>query len=66
MEFLQELLGRVVSVTTLDGRLLVGTLKGVDQACSLILADSHERLFAEDRGMEKEPLGLYIVRGDSV
>ncbi len=43
-----------------------GTLKGFDQTINLVLADSHERTFSTDKGVEREPLGLYIVRGDSI
>jgi U6 snRNA-associated Sm-like protein LSm8 len=66
MEYLKELHDKVVSVITLDGRCIVGTLKGSDPTCNLVLADSHERVFSEDKGMEMEPLGLYLIRGDSV
>ncbi len=69
MDYIKELVDKVVTVITLDGRCLVGTLKGYDAVCNLILGDSHERLFGGGEGgagMQREPLGLYIVRGDSV
>ena len=66
MEYFKDLVGKVVLVITLDGRCLVGALKGYDGTANLILGDAHERIFSDDKGMEAEPLGLYIVRGDSV
>ncbi len=66
MEFLAELVGKRVSVITLDGRCIVGTLKGHDHVANLVLGDTVERLFSTDKGMEQEPLGLYVVRGDTV
>lgn len=66
MDYFKDLVDKVVSVITLDGRCIVGLLKGYDPVCNLVLADSHERVFSDDKGMEQEPLGLYIVRGDSV
>ena len=59
-------MGRVVLCVTLDGRTLVGLLRGADPLCNLVLEDAHERVFGPPRGCEHEPLGLYIVRGDSV
>jgi U6 snRNA-associated Sm-like protein LSm8 len=66
MEYVKDLVDKVVTVITLEGRHLVGTLKGHDQVLNLVLSDTHERIFTEDSGMQREPLGLYIVRGDSV
>ena len=66
MESLQPLLGKVVVVVTLEGRCLVGTLKGYDSVCNLVLENAFERTFHLDRGMQLEPMGLYLVRGDSL
>jgi U6 snRNA-associated Sm-like protein LSm8 len=43
-----------------------GHLKGYDQAVNIILERSHERVFSEDSGVEQNPLGLYIIRGDNM
>ena len=43
-----------------------GTLKGCDQTVNLILENSHERVYSSSAGVEKVPLGLYIVRGDNM
>lgn len=55
-----------VSVVTNDGRHIIGTLLGYDQANNLILDDCHERVYREDAGVETIVLGLYIIRGDNV
>eukprot|EP00795_Rhopilema_esculentum_P002372 gene2372-18015_t len=56
----------MVAIVTQDGRMIVGTLKGFDQTCNLILDESHERVFSSTTGIEQVVLGLYIVRGDNV
>jgi small nuclear ribonucleoprotein (snRNP)-like protein len=55
-----------VLVLTNDGRVVVGTLRGYDQATNLALEDCHERVFSAAQGVERVPLGLYFVRGDNV
>ena len=66
MEAATELIGQLVCVVTLEGRNIVGTLRGIDGVWNLILENAHERLFSRDGGMERDPLGLYVVRGDSL
>lgn len=51
---------------TQDGRVIVGVLRGFDAAGSIILAEAVERIFSPDEGVEQVPLGLYIMRGDSM
>ena len=58
--------GRIVLVMTCDGRTVVGVLKGFDQETNLILAQSHERIFSSSRGVQRAPLGLFLVRGENV
>lgn len=78
----------VVSVITLDGRVIVvclqrqeqymlgtivkahsflikGTARGFDSSGNVILEKCHERVFSAE-GTEIVPLGLYVIRGDSV
>jgi U6 snRNA-associated Sm-like protein LSm8 len=43
-----------------------GTLKGFDQAVNVILAGCHERVFSETEGVDRVPLGLYLIRGDNM
>jgi U6 snRNA-associated Sm-like protein LSm8 len=56
----------VVMVVTSDGRVIVGNFVGHDQVQNLILKEAHERVFSEDADVERVPLGLYVVRGDTV
>lgn len=55
-----------VLVVTQDGRVIVGKLRGSDAVGSIILAEAVERIFSPDEGVEQVPLGLYIMRGDSM
>lgn len=57
MDFLYE---------SFHGRIIIGTLRGFDQAINIILDDSHERVFSSTDGVEQVLLGLYIIRGDNV
>lgn len=66
MDSLKPLVGKMVLVVTLEGRSLVGTLKGFDSVCNLVLENAFERTFHLDKGMQLEPMGLYLVRGDSL
>ncbi|ELR25273.1 u6 snrnaassociated sm-like protein lsm8, putative [Acanthamoeba castellanii str. Neff] len=56
---------RTVSIITSDARSIVGTLRGFDQFANVIVEDSHERVYSA-QGMEKVPLGLYVIRGDNI
>lgn len=55
-----------VSVITNDGRTIVGTLRGYDQATNLILDECHERVYSSKNGVEQLVLGLYVIRGDNI
>lgn len=66
MSALQTYLNERVLVITQDGRVLLGTLRGSDAVGSIILASSVERIFSADEGVEEVPLGLYVLRGDSI
>jgi U6 snRNA-associated Sm-like protein LSm8 len=58
-----------VSVLTLDGRTMVGMLESCDGSMNLVLSEAVERIIRpreEDVPSEEVPLGLYIIRGDSV
>ncbi|KAI8378006.1 uncharacterized protein BYT42DRAFT_572430 [Radiomyces spectabilis] len=65
MSLLQPYVDRSVLVVTLDGRVLVGTLRGTDQTANVILEKCQERVFSSE-GTEIVPLGLYLIRGDSI
>ncbi|KAM3586259.1 U4/U6-U5 snRNP complex subunit LSM8 [Umbelopsis sp. WA50703] len=65
MSLLNGFVDKLVSVITLDGRVLVGTTRGVDSTGNIILEKCHERVFSSE-GTEIVPLGLYVIRGDSI
>lgn len=55
-----------VSIVTSDGRHIIGTLRGYDQATNVILDECFERVYREDAGVETIVLGLYMIRGDTM
>lgn len=63
---LESLVDQVISVITNDGRNIVGTLRGFDQATNIILDESHERVYSTKEGVQQLVLGLYIIRGDNI
>ncbi|KAI9281847.1 hypothetical protein BY458DRAFT_201945 [Sporodiniella umbellata] len=65
MSLLQPYVNLNVSVITIDGRVLMGVLRGTDQTANVILEKCQERVFSLE-GTETIPLGLYIVRGDNI
>mmetsp|Transcript_12645 Transcript_12645/g.23871 ORF Transcript_12645/g.23871 Transcript_12645/m.23871 type:complete len:100 (+) Transcript_12645:218-517(+) len=56
----------IISIITNDGRHIIGTLRGFDQATNLILEDGKERMYSLDQGVEEQELGLYLIRGDCI
>ena len=62
---LDSLVGNKVEIITNDGRVVVGILKGLDQVVNVVLANTEERVFTSD-GVDRQPLGLYLIRGDNV
>ncbi|RHY31272.1 hypothetical protein DYB32_003642 [Aphanomyces invadans] len=56
----------MVSVTTNDGRNIIGVLKGYDQCINVILDNSFERVYSMTDDVQIENLGLFIVRGDNM
>lgn len=65
-QVLDAYINKSVNIVTADGRIIIGTLRGFDQAINIILEESHERVFSLTGGVEQVPLGLYIIRGDNV
>ncbi len=63
---MNDFVDKVVIILTNDGRSIIGKLKGYDQTINVILEDSHERIYSTDCGVEQNPLGLYIIRGDTI
>ncbi|CAO3674240.1 unnamed protein product [Rhizopus microsporus] len=65
MSLLQSYVNHKVHVITVDGRVMVGTLRGTDQTANVILEKCEERVYSHE-GTEIVPLGLYLIRGDNV
>ncbi|KAK0546728.1 snRNP Sm protein [Tilletia horrida] len=66
MSGLSTFVSQRVLMITQDGRTIVGRLEGFDNQGSIILSECIERIFSADEGVIEEPIGLYIVRGDSI
>ncbi|PKI84806.1 hypothetical protein MVES_000862 [Malassezia vespertilionis] len=66
MSSLQNYLEHRVLLVTQDGRVIVGMLRGYDAGGSIVLSDCVERIFSTDVAVEQVPLGVYVMRGDSI
>ena len=68
------LIGKRVSVVTVDGQHVVGTLTGQDHLMNLCFADATAISYfpkgsdaaGEDAAPEETPLGGFVIRGDDV
>ncbi|KAF9390875.1 hypothetical protein CPC16_004746 [Podila verticillata] len=65
-EHLRELVDKPVWVYLTDGRTLVGQFTGYDQACNIILTQTHERIYSSDEPMKSVPIGVYVIRGEII
>ena len=65
-QVLDAYINKSVNIVTVDGRIIIGTLRGFDQTINIILEDSYERVFSSTGGVDQVLLGLYIIRGDNV
>eukprot|EP00825_Cyclidium_porcatum_P015312 TRINITY_DN18582_c0_g1_i1.p3 TRINITY_DN18582_c0_g1~~TRINITY_DN18582_c0_g1_i1.p3 ORF type:complete len:111 (-),score=32.17 TRINITY_DN18582_c0_g1_i1:144-476(-) len=63
---IDKLLEKRVEVITLDGRILIGQLRGTDQALNIVLQDTIERVFFEAEPTIEKKIGLYMIRGDDI
>ncbi|KDR80306.1 hypothetical protein GALMADRAFT_242649 [Galerina marginata CBS 339.88] len=66
MSSLQGYVDRRVLLVLQDGRAIVGVLAGFDQKSNIVLADSKERVYSTEEGVEEIPLGLYLVKGEMI
>jgi len=62
---LSNLVDTFIMVVLRDGRKLVGILRSYDQFANLVLHDTIERLYYEDKFAELER-GFFLIRGESV
>ena len=65
-QLLEQYSNQKVLVLTMDGRVLLGVVKGFDPQCNLILTKCSERIFSVNEGVDLLEHGMYIVRGDNV
>ena len=49
-----------------DGKTIVGRYRGSDKYLNIVLSDAHERIYSLTSGVEQEPRGLYVIKGDNV
>lgn len=54
-----------VHIITSDGKLLVGTLKGVDRDSNVIIDETYEKILSLD-GVDSHNLGLCVIRSENV
>lgn len=66
MSLLSSYVDKTVSIVTNDGRILIGTLRGFDQSCNVILENTVERIFGTEVAMQEVAVGLYVLRGDDI
>lgn len=62
---LSNLVDTFIMVVLRNGRKLVGILRSYDQFANLVLHDTTERLYYEDKFTELER-GFFLIRGESV
>jgi len=62
---LVEEVDKKLMVVLRDGRRLVGILRTFDQFANIVLEDTKERIYLEDKYGEKN-IGLYLIRGENV
>ena len=63
---LEKLENQIILCVTNDGRTIVGKFRGSDQYLNIILSDAHERIYSLTSGVEQEPKGLYMIKGDNL
>ncbi|KAF8317686.1 LSM-domain-containing protein [Clavulina sp. PMI_390] len=66
MSSLAGYVDKLVLMILQDGRTIVGTLAGFDQKSNIVLSNSTERVYSLEEGVEEVPLGLYLVKGDTI
>ncbi len=59
-------IGKRVSVTETDGRLIVGRLRGVDQFANIILDGAEVFALSSDKAPQILPVGSTVIRGDNI
>jgi U6 snRNA-associated Sm-like protein LSm8 len=65
-QLIEPFLNQAVIVSTLDGKVLTGTLSGLDPQCNLVISKCVERIFSVGEGVTVQEHGLFLLRGDNV
>ena len=63
---LENLENQIILCVTCDGKTIVGRYRGSDKYLNIVLSDAHERIYSLTSGVEQEPRGLYVIKGDNV
>ncbi|WFD19659.1 snRNP Sm proteins [Malassezia caprae] len=63
---MQAFVDQPVLLVCQDGRVITGILCGYDSSGSIVLSSCVERIFSEEAPVEQVPLGVYVLRGDSI
>ncbi len=58
--------GKRVSVTEIDGRLIMGRLRGVDQFANVILDNAEVLQLSSDKPPVALQIGSTVIRGDDI
>ena len=64
--YVENLIGHFVQIISIEGRIFIGELNSYDQLMNIVLKNCIERIFSIDKGVRKEKMGLYMLRGDNV
>eukprot|EP00727_Mastigamoeba_balamuthi_P003426 m51a1_g13080 hypothetical protein (96) ;mRNA; r:1049-1568 len=62
---LESYVEKRIQIVTNDGRNMLGTLRGYDQAVNIVLDHCVERVYSS-KGVDSVTLGLYLIRGDDI
>lgn len=65
-QLIEPFLNQSVIVSTMDGKVLTGTLTGFDPQCNLVISKCIERIFSSNEGVTVQEHGLFLLRGDNV
>lgn len=63
---LETYVGKRVSVTDLEGRLIIGKLRGVDQFTNVVMDNAEILQYSSDAPPISGPLGSTVIRGDQI
>ena len=65
-KFLNENINKKVLILCNDGKVVIGMLRGVDDAINVIVEDAVERVYSMDKDVEEINSGIMIIRGDDI